>query len=76
MLETNEVKQTVLDEKVTKSESNLQRAIENAEMLLSCKEVRSSSIMDDVDVEVFSDANNDDEMDIEEDGEKGIFYFV
>ncbi|XP_075245749.1 tubulin polyglutamylase ttll6-like isoform X2 [Convolutriloba macropyga] len=70
MLETNEVKQTVLDEKVTKSESNLQRAIENAEMLLSCKEVRSSSIMDDVDVEVFSDANNDDEMDIEEDGEK------
>lgn len=70
MHEVNEAKPLLSDEKTRKVESNLQKAIENAEHLLSTREVKSSSsLMDEVEVEVLSDANHDEEID-DDDGEK------
>ena len=60
-----------VNDQITNAETSFQRAIEDAELLLTAKVVTKNDVMDEVDVEVLSDLNPEPDDDIEEEGEKG-----
>ncbi|XP_063719808.1 tubulin polyglutamylase ttll6-like isoform X2 [Symsagittifera roscoffensis] len=59
-----------VNDQITNAETSFQRAIEDAELLLTAKVVTKNDVMDEVDVEVLSDLNPEPDDDIEEEGEK------